>query len=525
MTRSIAPSSALGKKILERFKRVRPSLDATADEAREHAARLLAEKFWSWKPIPEGDQKVFIRDTAPGRIKPMIYVLLGGNRSGKTESGAYSFARYVRVVLGPIARARAARGDVTTVWVVGPTFELVAETTWKRKLAGFFPPSDIVKVSWDSEAKQWPRMIRLASGVEMVFKSGDQSRTAFQGTDIFMAWIDEQIPDDVLEEIRWRLLDRAAPMLMTQTPLEPDPAMQRRWEERPEGWKFYQTDMEDNRKSRGGHLPDEMVDKALAELKEENPDLYDTRKSGIFAAFQGAIFKTFSPKRHVRPDDELLGLVSARRDHLEFLGGVDFGATNPFCFVLAARDTEGTWYILGEHYEQGATIERNASKMISLMTAWDVKKLRSLYCDPGDQSATALGEQYKVAGRSTLARLGFPVVTAAKNWWPSCEAVMKVLARSVAADGRGRIVFGEPKLYIAAGCRNLIRQMQTYRHAKGTENRDPKDAGPVKKDDHAVDALRYLIFSRDRSEGAGLPEAVVGAERKFAASSSDIRTR
>jgi hypothetical protein len=56
--------------------------------------------------------------------------------------------------------------------------------------------------------------------------------------------------------------------------------------------------------------------------------------------------------------------------------------------------------------------------------------------------------------------------------------------------------------------------MAMYRWADPpkTGTRSPTDA-PIKKDDHAVDALRYLLFSYN--EAAEAPPRIEGAGRRF----------
>ena len=69
-----------------------------------------------------------------------------------------------------------------------------------------------------------------------------------------------------------------------------------------------------------------------------------------------------------------------------------------------------------------------------------------------------------------------------------------------------------PRLFIDKdSCPNLARQIQTYRSTVGTTGRNPRDAKPMplKKDDHAPDALRYLLHSAIKGtsgEGIVVPQ-------------------
>jgi hypothetical protein len=63
----------------------------------------------------------------------------------------------------------------------------------------------------------------------------------------------------------------------------------------------------------------------------------------------------------------------------------------------------------------------------------------------------------------------------------------------------------KPKLYVDRSCTNTIREFNTYRvkeqTERMTESRDPREE-PRKKDDHAMDALRYFIAGHFGLESA-----------------------
>jgi hypothetical protein len=65
----------------------------------------------------------------------------------------------------------------------------------------------------------------------------------------------------------------------------------------------------------------------------------------------------------------------------------------------------------------------------------------------------------------------------------------------------------------------LLRELPIYRWAEGTDKRDAKRE-PVKKDDHAVDDLRYIVHSErpydPRPAGSiRLPDLGRGNRRAF----------
>ena len=53
---------------------------------------------------------------------------------------------------------------------------------------------------------------------------------------------------------------------------------------------------------------------------------------------------------------------------------------------------------------------------------------------------------------------------------------------------------GRPRLHISARCVNLLREIPMYHYPDATKNLNAKE-NPVDKDNHAVSALRYLVYS------------------------------
>jgi hypothetical protein len=74
-----------------------------------------------------------------------------------------------------------------------------------------------------------------------------------------------------------------------------------------------------------------------------------------------------------------------------------------------------------------------------------------------------------------------------KSKWVGIEKVREYLKVREHPD-KELYPFGKPKLYIFKNCPNLIREIKNYRYKPGSDQ-------PYKKDDHALDELRYYIMS------------------------------
>jgi PBSX family phage terminase large subunit len=183
---------------------------------------------------------------------------------------------------------------------------------------------------------------------------------------------------------------------------------------------------------------------------------------GEWAIAEGAVFSNFDPDKHVikeLPDTEKLDQVRI---------GVDYGASNPTVFLKAYRYGP-KWIIAGEFYHRPRegtqlTNSQYADRMVPFMGKWYPT---SIEVDP---SAAAFIYE--------LRKHGFRHVHAANN------DVSGSIAKISNALNSGTLLIHE-------SCANLIEEMGSY-------SWDPKATAlgldkPVKSEDHAIDALRYII--------------------------------
>jgi hypothetical protein len=144
------------------------------------------------------------------------------------------------------------------------------------------------------------------------------------------------------------------------------------------------------------------------------------------------------------------------------VGGVDFGFNDPFVAVWGVLDREDVLWIMGEHYSRRQALGYHARSMPR-----DVR----WYADP--------------SGAREIAELrcaGFAISKAINDIAPGIAAVT------------GRIESGRLKV-LASACPNLFAEAELYRYP--TEKCDRRREVPVDADNHAMDALRYLVGKVD----------------------------
>ena len=181
---------------------------------------------------------------------------------------------------------------------------------------------------------------------------------------------------------------------------------------------------------------------------------------GEVVAFEGLIYPQFSPDKHVKEPPPLSEFVG-------FFFGQDWGWTNPGVLLVGGLHKHGALWILREWYET----ERDLPWWIErAQEALEQYPAQAIDCDPSEP-ANIDGYQ----------RAGLPARKANNAIIPGITAVASAL--------------GDERLYITAGCTNLISELQGYcwkRQRDGDIKRDE----PEKVHDHACDALRYLVMGQ-----------------------------
>ena len=176
----------------------------------------------------------------------------------------------------------------------------------------------------------------------------------------------------------------------------------------------YYANLEDNRKSRDGHIDDTEIDQMIAEWPEE---VKETRIKGHFAAFLGAVYKTFTRENHV------IKPFNIPEDWQRFRA-VDFGYNNPFGCLWLALSPDNVWYAYAEHYQAQQTLAYHAEAIKA--TSKD-ERYRITWADHDSQDV------------AELKALGIRTVPAKKSVLPGIEAVQRCLK----TQGNGK-----PRLYI-----------------------------------------------------------------------------
>ncbi|KKN20054.1 hypothetical protein LCGC14_0939480 [marine sediment metagenome] len=414
--------------------------------------KFLGEKLALYQPLDEPQQ-----DFHKSQVD--IRWLLGGNQSSKTYTNMMDLAQ-LALDIHPFRSA-----SCGLHWVAIESWEQVRDILWEENLKHFIPSCHIYDIRYGQD--KVPRRILLRNGHSIEFKAFNQGRELFQGRAISSCHCDEQCHHDfqgIFNEIQARLMAKSGFLAWSMTPIIPQPFLEERINELPDTDEVFYADLNANRISRGGYIPDKRVDALIDEWPEE---VQATRIKGRFASFYGAVYKTFHRSVHVIKPFKIPEEWPRYR-------GFDFGFTNPFVSLWLTKDKDENWYVYREYYQAKTGIGEHIDNIKRFSGE---ENYISSWADPENAE-----------DRAELRNSGIITKPARKDVAKGIELVQSKL--KVKQNGK-------PSLFLFNTCRNTCREMTTYHYPTGSKSRNPADI-PQQKDDHTVDVVRYVLYSVER---------------------------
>lgn len=394
-------------------------------------------------------------------------LFMAGNRVGKTVgAGGYELALHLTGRYPDWWKGR--RFDrAITAWAAGDTRETTRDIL-QKKVAGekgkllegnaLVHPS-LVKhtaAGFITDSFSSVKVQHVSGGLSTLhFKSYDQGREAFQGTEVDVVLLDEEPPLDVYIECLTRTMTNEGMIMLTFTPLKgmsetvlsffPDNEIR---EGEANGRFVVMAGWDD-----APHLTEQAKQEMLATYP---PFMRLARSRGLPQMGAGVIYPVEQSNYVIEPFE--------LTDDWKRAFGMDVGWNCTAAVFGAYSEREDRWVIWSEHYAKQATPLEN-SHGIKGRGAWIPGVIDPASAGANQKDGTTLLGEYQSLGLD---------LTPADN---SVEAgIMRVWT-----------LLSTGKLQIFSNCTNLLRELRGYiRDEKGKI---------VKKDDHACDALRYLCMS------------------------------
>jgi phage terminase large subunit len=409
-------------------------------------------------------------------------ILFGGAiRSGKSQVAARILVGWAMQKPGVYAACRA-------------TYRELEDSTKRIFLQGdgALPPAvphEIIADSGRAIFKQDQKVI-LTNGSEILFRSLEETekgKAKFRNITLSGAFIDqlEEFDSDMAQALYQEILSRLShPLGPRKMIAAANPGPETHWAyERfvdPETRRQYpdtryvHVEMSDNVSPLDGqsHLPDDYVAWAYKQ-EETNPDFFRRFVLGQWGAFGGKRFKSFHRDSHVVPPFQV-------PSEWEVLEGIDYGIANPFAVVWVAVDWDGRWWVVAEHHEAEQPLAYHAGRIREIREQLNLSPSYT-FIDPSTFNRT---RQEFESVAFELQTLGIQVGRAQNErigGWARLDELMLE-----------RLDDGQPRLVIMDRCTNLLKELPNARFKEGSDDIE-------KENDHALDALRYVVMTRPPS--------------------------
>lgn len=221
----------------------------------------------------------------------------------------------------------------------------------------------------------------------------------------------------------------------------------------------------------------------LAELLKRRAEILDYDWDSLFQQSpkprKGLVYPEWDRAINVVPHAELERIYRdpiTKRWRLRNVGcGGDWGWSDPSAWIVGGKDSLGRVVIVDEEYESNVTTDEHG---------W-FPRLRALRAKHSLQwfAVDPSGAGYTAALRRYFS--GSPVVYGADN--EIIEGIRKVREQLQRVDLGGSE--RPTRLLVSDRCENLIREIEGYQYRAGA---DGPSEEPMDKENHALDALRYL---------------------------------
>lgn len=345
--------------------------------------------------------------------------------------------------------------------VVAPTYPMLRDATL-RTFTEITEP-------WMTDFHKAEMRAEMITGAEVLFRSAD-TPDRLRGPNLHWAWIDEGAlcPDQTWEIVigRLRAEGGAGPCWITTTP-------------KGRNWVYDRQGQLTVFRAATGDNP--YLDQAFIDsLQGAYSGLFARQELfGEFVAFEGLVYDEFDRGTHIKEN-----LKPFRR----YLVGVDEGYTNPSVASVIGFDHDGRAHIVEEFYQRRVLQDVFVAVCAKIKDKYDPE---AFYVDPSAAGLIA-----------AMQRQGLPVAEADNE---VNDGIQRVKARfMVQGDGK-------PRLTVAPRCANHINEFESYMWAKDRSGRE-KDK-PVKENDHAMDAIRY-VFNGLAGARPPLPRVHVSIKRR-----------
>lgn len=231
------------------------------------------------------------------------------------------------------------------------------------------------------------------------------------------------------------------------------------------------------------------IDDAIVMKSRSDQTTWESEMLCLRPSRRSAVFPEFDPAVHVTDFDiAAMAAPGGTPGAIRWIAGMDFGYRSPAVILWGCADSSGVVRIVAERVASDVLLEAHIAALTSGGGA-DHAALPVPAWIGVDPAGGQRSEQTGLSPITALRRAGLVV----KHRRVPLEDGLRAIRRRLAP------MSGPPTLFIHRGCVRLIESLLNYRYPDGVHAVRPVKDG----NDHAADALRYLIVNLDAAGRSG----------------------
>lgn len=235
---------------------------------------------------------------------------------------------------------------------------------------------------------------------------------------------------------------------------------------------------------------------------------------GKWAAFEGLVYGEFAKERHCLSVDwinQYLWDCKKRHVRLKILEGYDFGITSPSCYLLSVIDDWGRVLVIDGFHRSDYNYVQQPDEIFRIRSKYQNLLLfkEAIYADPACFKRIVVGNNHSVG--DTVAKLfdglGIRLRPGANDILPGISKVNSYLTGNYNTP---HIATGErpgPLLYFNDTMDFIQDEILSYYWKKNPQGQRIDE--PQEHDDHAMDALKYLLSKLPQASEVRVPESAL----------------
>lgn len=458
---------------------------STVDLLASFADKLQTKSSLTYKPHPK--QQEFHCSYAKEKQ------FIGGNRSGKTVASVleciwrltktHPFRPDLNAISEPI------RGRLVCVSFV-EGLEAIILPLFKEWL----PIKYLKDRSWEKSYNGNTRRLTLEDGSFIEFMSYEQDTEKFAGTSRHFIAFDEEPPLIIWEECILRVMDTDGDWWIAMTPVEGATWTYKKiWRPWSKGERPHTLVIQVNT-TENPFISQTAYERTMSNLGEEDKA---ARSEGAYNFDSSLVYPNFSDETHIL---ESFKIPTAKDAEWLVYTSLDSGWAHPAAWLWHAVHVSGRIVTFHEIVLAKTTVSELARQVL----AYEKENNITVHLRTGDPALLQTREITGTSIETEYAKHGiFINVRGVPRGAGSVDNGINKVTQYL--DGRIKVKYNNATIsvptYMIFNCPKLVDEFENYRWAKHASRkiaseRAPKKE-PEKKDDDAIDSLRYFVTLQD----------------------------